>query len=79
MLDLHPLPFANSLRNPAVFPAINPQSNRNAELYKDPCDPTIGVRNEIFSGAMKAVSDKPFLKYQHKQPFFNPLMNKESY
>ena len=33
----------------------------------------------MFPVAMQAVSEKPFRRVQHKQPFFNPLMSKESY
>ncbi|GAX75220.1 hypothetical protein CEUSTIGMA_g2664.t1 [Chlamydomonas eustigma] len=78
MLKLHPTPFAGSMR-PPFYPTIDPQSIRNVEKYKDPHDPTVGTRNETFSAAMQAMSDKPFLKYQHKQAYFNPVMNKESY
>ena len=52
MLSLHPLSFSNSMRAPAA-PMLDPQTNRNAEQYYDPCDPTIGVRNEVFSVAMQ--------------------------
>ena len=53
MLSLHPLSFSGSMRAPAA-PMLDPQTNRNAEQYYDPCDPTIGVRNEVFSVAMQA-------------------------
>jgi len=78
MLKLHPTTFASSMR-PPFYPNIDPQSIRNVEKYKTPNDPTVGTRNETFSAAMQAISDKPFLKYQHKQAYFNPVMNKESY
>ena len=52
MLNLHPVPFMHSLHS-RLEPLMDPQSNRNAEHYRDPFDPTVGVRNEIFSDAMK--------------------------
>lgn len=78
MLNIHPVPFAGPNAKP-FYPPINPQSNRNLEQYVTPNDPTVGRRNETFAPDMKKVSDKLFMKYAHKQPFFDPLLNKESY
>mmetsp|Transcript_6398 Transcript_6398/g.14233 ORF Transcript_6398/g.14233 Transcript_6398/m.14233 type:complete len:349 (-) Transcript_6398:546-1592(-) len=78
MLTLHPLPFMHSLHKPQL-PAIDPQSNRNAEQYVTPNDPTVGARNENFSSAMRKVSPTRFNKYGHKKPFFDPILNQEGY
>ncbi|KAG1670166.1 hypothetical protein FOA52_000878 [Chlamydomonas sp. UWO 241] len=78
MLSVHPMAFNGSSKKP-FYPPLDPQTNRNAERYSGPLDPTTGARSDKFTPVMAKVADNLFLKYQHKQPFFDPLLYKESY
>jgi len=68
MLNLHPAPFAHSIRS-LHEPMLDLQTNRNLEHYKDPFDPTLGVRNEVFSESMQVGVNGP------SKPDFNLLVS----